>query len=200
MSSNTSTVIPTLLVKEIQDLFIRQNFQRLFDYFNTQNQFLNFKFFEINETGAITTAKTITHNLGVIPRDVVVTQVSGSGAISFLYGKFTTRSLSYTTTGPVRVRFFVGNYFLDSSSVNAQETDSQTFLATPVYPGSIFLYAGATLPEGYLACDGSLVNRILYATLFLAIGTRFGVGDSLTTFRLPQITPPAGDTQYMIKT
>lgn len=38
---------------------------------------------------------------------------------------------------------------------------------------------------GWLACDGSAVNRITYADLFAAIATTYGPGDGVTTFNLP---------------
>jgi len=52
--------------------------------------------------------------------------------------------------------------------------------------GTILTYAGptSTLPNGYLICDGSSVNRIDYPNLFAAIGTSWG-SVSGTTFNLP---------------
>jgi hypothetical protein len=40
-------------------------------------------------------------------------------------------------------------------------------------------------PSGSLLCDGSAVSRTTYAELFALIGTRYGVGNSSTTFNLP---------------
>lgn len=40
-------------------------------------------------------------------------------------------------------------------------------------------------PVDFLFCDGSAVSRTLYAELFAAIGTTFGVGDGSTTFNIP---------------
>lgn len=56
---------------------------------------------------------------------------------------------------------------------------------TPV--GSVVSYAGSIVPEGWLACDGSQVSRLVYSDLFAAIGTNWGAGDSLTTFNLPDL-------------
>lgn len=39
--------------------------------------------------------------------------------------------------------------------------------------------------DGFLFCDGSAVSRETYAELFKVIGTKFGDGDGLTTFNLP---------------
>ena len=54
-----------------------------------------------------------------------------------------------------------------------------------VCPGMVTIWAGTTIPEGYLLCDGSAVSRITYSALFFAIGTTYGPGDSSSTFNLP---------------
>ena len=53
--------------------------------------------------------------------------------------------------------------------------------------GVIHMFAGATAPNGWLICDGSLVSRVIYSDLFKVIGTTYGVGDSNTTFALPDL-------------
>jgi len=42
-----------------------------------------------------------------------------------------------------------------------------------------------TLPSGFLWMNGGTASRTTWAELFAALGTKFGVGDSLTTFGLP---------------
>lgn len=51
--------------------------------------------------------------------------------------------------------------------------------------GTVLPFAGGTVPDGYLLCDGSAVNRTTYARLFTAIGTTWGAGDGSTTFLVP---------------
>lgn len=53
--------------------------------------------------------------------------------------------------------------------------------------GSVFYFAGASVPDGYLLCDGSAVSRSTYATLYTRIGTTYGSGDGTTTFNLPNL-------------
>lgn len=67
-------------------------------------------------------------------------------------------------------------------------------LASDVYNfyapvGGIIQYAGASNPAGgkWLICDGSLLSRSTYASLFTAIGTAYGAGDGSTTFALPNL-------------
>lgn len=51
--------------------------------------------------------------------------------------------------------------------------------------GTIVSYAGASVPAGWLLCNGANVSRTTYANLFNAIGTRWGAGNGSTTFTLP---------------
>ncbi len=52
--------------------------------------------------------------------------------------------------------------------------------------GTCVPYAGTTAPPtGWLVCNGAALSRSTYRTLFLAIGTTWGVGDGATTFNLP---------------
>ena len=48
-------------------------------------------------------------------------------------------------------------------------------------------FAMNSAPAGWLAADGSNVNRTTYAVLFSAIGTTYGTGDGSTTFALPDL-------------
>ena len=52
--------------------------------------------------------------------------------------------------------------------------------------GEIKIYAGATVPDGWLECDGSELNVEDYPLLFSAIGNTYG-GDGITTFYLPDL-------------
>lgn len=70
--------------------------------------------------------------------------------------------------------------------------------------GEVIAYGGVSAPTGWLMCDGTAVNRSIYADLFAVLGTRFGAGDGSTTFNLPDFTgrvpigasgdKPLGDT------
>lgn len=53
--------------------------------------------------------------------------------------------------------------------------------------GSIIAYGGASVPNGWLECDGSAVSRSTYSALFTAIGTTWGIGNGSTTFNLPDL-------------
>ena len=51
--------------------------------------------------------------------------------------------------------------------------------------GTIVSYAGASVPTGWLLCNGANVSRTTYANLFRAVGAKWGAGDGSTTFALP---------------
>jgi microcystin-dependent protein len=51
--------------------------------------------------------------------------------------------------------------------------------------GAILQFAGSSAPANWLLCDGALVSRTTYSTLFGVIGTIYGAGDGSTTFQLP---------------
>jgi len=60
-------------------------------------------------------------------------------------------------------------------------------VSDPTPAGTVIYSARQTAPTGYLICDGSVVSRTTYATLFSAIGTAFGAGDGSSTFALPDL-------------
>jgi len=53
--------------------------------------------------------------------------------------------------------------------------------------GTVFCVAYATIPSGYLECNGAAVSRSTYATLFSKIGVLWGNGDGSSTFELPDL-------------
>lgn len=59
--------------------------------------------------------------------------------------------------------------------------------ADTIPAGTVIWTARNTAPTGYLKCDGSLISRTTYATLFAAIGTAFSAGDGSTTFGVPDL-------------
>lgn len=57
--------------------------------------------------------------------------------------------------------------------------------AVPI--GTILSYASATLPNGFLVCDGSEVSKTTYADLFEVIGDLYGECTDATKFKLPDL-------------
>lgn len=55
--------------------------------------------------------------------------------------------------------------------------------------GTIIAWGGsvASIPTGYILCDGATLSRSSYAELFNAIGTTNGAGDGSSTFLIPDL-------------
>lgn len=56
--------------------------------------------------------------------------------------------------------------------------------------GAIIAWAGnpASVPPGWLVCDGTAKSRSTYARLYAAVTTTYGSGDGSTTFNLPNLS------------
>lgn len=55
-----------------------------------------------------------------------------------------------------------------------------------VPPGAVLPFAMSIVPAGWLACNGQLLDRVVYAALFAAIGTTYGTTSS-SNFALPDL-------------
>lgn len=76
------------------------------------------------------------------------------------------------------------SYILDASG-NLNEEFVKDIGASLSPPGAIIDYAGLSIPDGWLICNGQAVSRTEYADLFAAIGTLWGSGDGASTFNVP---------------
>jgi len=102
--------IPQLILKNITDIHIRDNFLRLKEFF--QDDVLlkgQWQFFELTFDGAVTDQDRA-HGLGFKPLDVIQTSVTGAGTITFNNDSFTNENINVTTTGACVVRCFIGAY------------------------------------------------------------------------------------------
>ena len=118
---------------------------------------------------------------------VVASLISGSPSASQLQSMLANNSPG--TDGSRLVGYY--------DAVNTVATTVQAFLANIVpfiqaqlaltlfTPGMMLPYAAASVPTGWLLCDGSAVSRTTYAALFAVVSTTWGVGDGTTTFNLP---------------
>ena len=75
----------------------------------------------------------------------------------------------------------------DKSSLVGAVNEVKNTLVAAAPAGAIVGYGGDVIPTNWLLCDGSVVSRTTYASLFSAIGTTYGVGDGSTTFGLPDL-------------
>lgn len=70
---------------------------------------------------------------------------------------------------------------------------SKAYVDAGVPVATMVMFAGDAAPDNWLFCRGQSLSRATYATLFAAIGVRFGSADG-TTFNLPNMqgTAPVG--------
>ena len=52
---------------------------------------------------------------------------------------------------------------------------------------TIVPWSSASVPTGFLECNGQTVSRSTYAALFAIVGTTYGAGDGATTFNVPDL-------------
>jgi microcystin-dependent protein len=52
---------------------------------------------------------------------------------------------------------------------------------------TIVPWSSASVPSGFLECDGAAVSRTTYADLFAIVGTTYGAGDGSSTFNVPDL-------------
>ena len=72
--------------------------------------------------------------------------------------------------------------------LNPQDAVNLTTLQSAGFPsGALSMFAGATIPTGWLVCNGAAVSRTTYQALFIAIGTLYGSGNGSTTFNVPDL-------------
>lgn len=94
-----------------------------------------------------------------------------------------------------KVTFANKKNFIDDSTVPNEEkiTDSDmnelkaAINANSSEIGDIKL--SVAIPNGWLQCNGQAVSRVTYADLFKKIGTKYGAGDGIATFNLPNYPP-----------
>lgn len=63
--------------------------------------------------------------------------------------------------------------------------------------GVIKLFSGNFTPQGFMECNGQLLNLQQNVALFSIIGTTYG-GNGQTDFALPKLTPPDEKMRYII--
>ena len=52
---------------------------------------------------------------------------------------------------------------------------------------TIVPWSSASVPSGFLECNGQAVSRTTYADLFAIVGTTYGSGDGSSTFNVPDL-------------
>ena len=72
--------------------------------------------------------------------------------------------------------------FKVADAVNGDEA-----LAFGQLTGYVLPFTTSSVPNGFLECNGAAISRVVYADLFVVIGTLYGAGDGSTTFNIPDL-------------
>lgn len=106
-------MIGKLILKDLTDPYIQENFLRLQNFLNN-DIFLNseLKFFEVTFSAAATNFK-FKHNLGYLPKDAWLTGQSGTATVSFNHSLFSDQFLDITVSAATTIRFLAGRFRSD---------------------------------------------------------------------------------------
>jgi microcystin-dependent protein len=134
-----------------------------------------------NTNVTINPTTTISNQINSVDRlSITNTNVTINPTTQFLAEINTVDKLTITSTTTT----------LDNTTFNINANTSinvdNTFNMMPT--ATIIQNMSATIPAGFLYCNGGNISRTAYARLFDAIGTAFGVGDGSTTFGKPNLT------------
>jgi microcystin-dependent protein len=87
---------------------------------------------------------------------------------------------SASVTGNITVGGTVDG--VDVSALQTQVNNISSLLPT----GMVIQYAGASIPSGWLSCNGAVVSQTTYANLFAVVGATYNTGgEGVGNFRLP---------------
>lgn len=93
-------------------------------------------------------------------------------------------SISLRSNGANWREFAFARPSLSSGAITSDVLDARVVGGLAVV-GDVKLVPYATVPDGWLECNGQAISRTTYATLFGKIGTTHGQGDGTTTFNVP---------------
>lgn len=152
-----------LILKDIQDPHVRENFFRLTRFLNSQIIFEgDFDFYDVTITQANLSFK-VKHGLTFIPQDIVMLSSQGDYNFYFRYQEFDRQYIYITASGPCKIRFLAGKL---SNKTNFQVTEPYPI----VPPGSSSLSPG---PAGRLVItfNTDLVTQPLDLVVVSGINT-----------------------------
>lgn len=112
--------------------------------------------------------------------------------LGLMYGE----SMSQATTSVSNMPPYQTVNYVIKATAGTTEADSaltnrvstlEANIGSLIPAGTIITSALDTAPTGWMLCDGAEISRSTYASLFAAIGTAYGAGDTITTFNIPNL-------------
>jgi len=178
-------MILDLILKDVKDPYIQENFFRLRKFIDEQVIFDgDFKLFDISIPQA-EPGLAIPHGLTFIPADIIPLGFQGNGNFYFRYQEFDRENMYVTTVGPTRIRFLAGK-LKDPvrAALNDLTVDPYPFVApgdviAPASPGFVFSAVNAKSDLFWLTSEGIPSNVVGVPILFanarviqVAVGTQ----------------------------
>ena len=131
-----------------------------------------------SDVGSIAEESAYTVNVTVV--------VTGTDGVSRTYTDSTYISKALPVFDATPNSFALGGVARD---VTGDEKPFDCYMNPIFYTmaGEIKMWAGDTIPDGWLLCDGSEVSKTTYPNLYAAIGDLWGVPNSSSNFKLPNL-------------
>jgi len=96
----------SLLIKEIADAYIRENFQRIANYLRSENPLDGYR--QITLTFAKAETISVAHQLSFVPQFVVPLRIEDGATVTFHYERFDSTNVYATASKATKVKALVG--------------------------------------------------------------------------------------------
>lgn len=156
-----------LILKDISDKYIRENFFRIRKFIANQVIFDgDFKLFDVTIPKADTNFP-ISHGLTFIPADIISLLTEGNFNYYFKYANFDKDNIYVNASGPVRIRFLAGKLGNQIGSTGSVTTNPPpTIPPGPASPGFVYGAVGSQHPGFWLTSEGIPSNVVGVPVLF----------------------------------
>lgn len=96
----------SLLIKEIADTYIRENFQRIANYLKAENPLDGYRKITLSFTKQETIS--VPHQLGFVPQSVIPLRIEDGATVTFHYERFDSTNVYATASKATKVKALVG--------------------------------------------------------------------------------------------
>jgi len=126
-----------LILKDIDDPYIQENFSRLRRFIDDQPILAgNWQFFQLDIPSAQADLR-FQHKLGFRPKDVIVLSVDGDKRVDFRFDLFTKDFIFLSTQGAACIRFLLGSYDQEGFISRLRDLTQVPATVSPITGGSV---------------------------------------------------------------